>query len=350
MRRAIEGARRGGGGRRAGVGGGRALGRPVRGAPRCGTCFGAAWAPRPAARLAGADDVSRFAEDLPNVRFLRFTPAGRPAGEPAALGPAWCASSRTATATAARTGGARCVDGLEPAARPRPPRRLALRGGDRRDRPRCASTPRRGRRRARFERVVTGLPGGGNHWTRTLRFGPDGWMYVSIGSTLQRVRRGGPAPGGADALPAGRLRRGGLRDGPAQLGRLRLAARGRADLRDGQRPRPARRRLPALRAEPRGAGRLLRLAVRERRPRARPGLREGAGEPDRRVDPARPRLPRAQRAARHRRSCGARACPRRTAARRSSRSTAPGTARGRTATRSSRCTGARTGGSRSGTS
>jgi glucose/arabinose dehydrogenase len=34
-----------------------------------------------------------------------------------------------------------------------------------------------------FERVVTGLPGGGNHWTRTVRFGPDGWMYVSVGSS-----------------------------------------------------------------------------------------------------------------------------------------------------------------------
>jgi glucose/arabinose dehydrogenase len=34
-----------------------------------------------------------------------------------------------------------------------------------------------------FERVVTGLPGGGNHWTRSLRFGPDGWLYVSIGSS-----------------------------------------------------------------------------------------------------------------------------------------------------------------------
>jgi glucose/arabinose dehydrogenase len=37
--------------------------------------------------------------------------------------------------------------------------------------------------RGEFERVVTGLPGGGNHWTRTLRFGPDGWMYVSVGSS-----------------------------------------------------------------------------------------------------------------------------------------------------------------------
>ncbi len=34
-----------------------------------------------------------------------------------------------------------------------------------------------------FERVVTGLPGGGNHWTRTLRVGPDRRLYVSIGSS-----------------------------------------------------------------------------------------------------------------------------------------------------------------------
>jgi glucose/arabinose dehydrogenase len=34
-----------------------------------------------------------------------------------------------------------------------------------------------------FERIVTGLPAGGNHWTRTLRFGADGWLYVSVGSS-----------------------------------------------------------------------------------------------------------------------------------------------------------------------
>lgn len=33
------------------------------------------------------------------------------------------------------------------------------------------------------ERVVTDLPAGGNHWTRTIRFGPDGWLYVSVGSS-----------------------------------------------------------------------------------------------------------------------------------------------------------------------
>src|SRR5690606_13957685 len=33
------------------------------------------------------------------------------------------------------------------------------------------------------ERVVTDLPAGGNHWTRTVRIGPDGWLYVSVGSS-----------------------------------------------------------------------------------------------------------------------------------------------------------------------
>ncbi len=27
-----------------------------------------------------------------------------------------------------------------------------------------------------LERIVTGLPGGGNHWAKTLRFGPDGCL------------------------------------------------------------------------------------------------------------------------------------------------------------------------------
>jgi glucose/arabinose dehydrogenase len=37
--------------------------------------------------------------------------------------------------------------------------------------------------RGEFERLVTDLPSGGNHWTRTLHFGPDGWMYLSLGSS-----------------------------------------------------------------------------------------------------------------------------------------------------------------------
>jgi len=40
-----------------------------------------------------------------------------------------------------------------------------------------------GELRGRYERVVNGLPSEGNHWTRTVRFGPDGWMYVTVGSS-----------------------------------------------------------------------------------------------------------------------------------------------------------------------
>src|SRR5262245_3977178 len=39
-----------------------------------------------------------------------------------------------------------------------------------------------------FTRIVTGLPAGGNHWTRTLRVGPDDRLYVSIGSSCNVCR------------------------------------------------------------------------------------------------------------------------------------------------------------------
>lgn len=43
-----------------------------------------------------------------------------------------------------------------------------------------------------YERVLDGLPGGGNHYTRTLRFGPDGGMYVSVGSSCNVCEESDP--------------------------------------------------------------------------------------------------------------------------------------------------------------
>jgi glucose/arabinose dehydrogenase len=34
-----------------------------------------------------------------------------------------------------------------------------------------------------YERIVTGLSGNGNHWSKTVRIGPDGYLYVAQGST-----------------------------------------------------------------------------------------------------------------------------------------------------------------------
>lgn len=34
-----------------------------------------------------------------------------------------------------------------------------------------------------YQRLIRELPTGGNHWSRTLRFGPDGLLYVTVGSS-----------------------------------------------------------------------------------------------------------------------------------------------------------------------
>ena len=43
-----------------------------------------------------------------------------------------------------------------------------------------------------YERIVTGLPAGGNHWTRTVRIGPDGLLYVSVGSSCNACEERDP--------------------------------------------------------------------------------------------------------------------------------------------------------------
>ena len=40
-----------------------------------------------------------------------------------------------------------------------------------------------GKTQGEYQRIVTDIPAGGGHWTRTVRFGPDGWMYVAVGSS-----------------------------------------------------------------------------------------------------------------------------------------------------------------------
>ncbi|ADE13567.1 oxidoreductase, putative [Nitrosococcus halophilus Nc 4] len=45
--------------------------------------------------------------------------------------------------------------------------------------------------RGKYQRIAQ-LPSGGGHWTRTLGFGPDGWLYVSVGSSCNACEETDP--------------------------------------------------------------------------------------------------------------------------------------------------------------
>ena len=48
---------------------------------------------------------------------------------------------------------------------------------------RIAFDPRSGTVEGGYQRIIDGLPSGGNHWKKTIRFGPDGLLYVAVGSS-----------------------------------------------------------------------------------------------------------------------------------------------------------------------
>ncbi len=132
-------------------------------------------------RPAAGFRVSRYAENIPNARFLRFTPSGdllvsQPRRDQILL------LHRDADGDGRPDGRQVLLDDLTL------PQGMDLREGwlyvgetDAIGRIRFDAAARTVS--GDFERIVTGLPGRGNHWSRTLRFGPDGALYVSVGSS-----------------------------------------------------------------------------------------------------------------------------------------------------------------------
>lgn len=125
--------------------------------------------------------VSLYARDLPMARFLRFTAGGdllvsRPrAGEVVLLersrnGAAQPAGRRVLLSGLNRPHGLDIHDGW-------------LYIGENDAVGRVAFDETSGQLRGAYQRIVTGLTGEGNHWTKTVRVGPDGYLYLAQGST-----------------------------------------------------------------------------------------------------------------------------------------------------------------------
>jgi glucose/arabinose dehydrogenase len=141
-------------------------------------------------RAAEGFSVSLYADQVDNARLLRFTPGGQllvsapRKGHVLLLEPDADGDGRT-------DGRHVLLDGLDL------PHGLDLHGSwlyvaESGAVGRVPLDPETGATRGAFERVVTGLPTGGNHWTRTVRFGPDGAMYVSVGSSCNVCREQDP--------------------------------------------------------------------------------------------------------------------------------------------------------------
>lgn len=123
--------------------------------------------------------VEQWATGLPNARFLRFTPAGDLLVSTPRAGRVLLIERQAD----GRAGAVHpLVEGLDR------PHGIDLHDGwlyigETGAVARVRFDPQARRTDGALERVVIGLPPEGNHWTRTVRFGPDGWLYVSVGSS-----------------------------------------------------------------------------------------------------------------------------------------------------------------------
>ena len=135
-------------------------------------------------RTAPGFEVGLFAEGIPNARFMRFSPGGDLVVSQPRLG-------RLLLVFGDRDGDGRSdgqrvlIDGLD---RPHGfdfhAGRLYIAEGGAIARVDYAESGPDSLAVTRIpERIVEGIPSGGNHWSRTLRFGPDGQILLSVGSS-----------------------------------------------------------------------------------------------------------------------------------------------------------------------
>ncbi len=154
-------------------------------APVWGTLFGAELPPESdfarRVRVPAGFAIGVYAEGIRSARFLRLTPAGALLVSSPRLG-AIVRLERDRDGDGRADASQRVLEGLD-----RPHGMDFHDGwlyvGEAGAIRRVRWDPERDAPAGALEVVVSGIPEGGNHWTRTIRFGPDGWLYLSIGSS-----------------------------------------------------------------------------------------------------------------------------------------------------------------------
>lgn len=144
--------------------------------------------------------IGQFATELPNVRFLRFTETGDllaslPRGgrivrlEPDRDGDGRSDGVHDLLTELDRPHGLDLHEGW-----------LYVGEGSRVFRVRYDANT--GLTSGQRQTVAASLPDGGNHWTRTARVGPDGFLYVSVGSSCNVCEEGDPRRAAMLRFPA----------------------------------------------------------------------------------------------------------------------------------------------------
>jgi glucose/arabinose dehydrogenase len=132
-------------------------------------------------RVPAGFSLHQFATGIANARFLRLTPAGDLLVSVPRTGRILLLA-RDADGDGRSDGVRDLLDGLAS------PHGLDLHDGwlyvgETNAVGRVRFDPEQRAIRGSYQRIAEGLPEKGNHWSRTLRVGPDGWLYVSVGSS-----------------------------------------------------------------------------------------------------------------------------------------------------------------------